>query len=135
MDRRTVARLSRLALLAGAAGCSSPEWPGDTGLFAVQVQDDTFRVRITTPDVVAEAMDRLENAAGEALVIGELARGDGGFNAPWTWHMIPETVRIVDAAIELCDGTPSMVEANLDYWIDTVGSFCPWGARIVRRLE
>ena len=36
------------------------------------------------------------------------------------------------AAIELCDGTPSQVEGNLDYWVDTVQRFCHWSAQIVK---
>ncbi len=41
-------------------------------------------------------------------------------------------LRLVISKIELCDGTPSQVEANLDYWVDTVQRFCPWSAKIVR---
>jgi hypothetical protein len=24
-----------------------------------------------------------------------------------------------------------MVDADVDYWVDTVGQYCPWGARVV----
>ncbi len=65
--------------------------------------------------------------------IGTLARGDGGFNMPWSWHLLPKTVEVADFTIELCDGRPSMVEADLDYWVDTVKQFCPWGGRLVER--
>jgi len=34
--------------------------------------------------------------------------------------------------MELCDGTPSQVEAKLDYWLETVQRFCPWSAKIVK---
>jgi hypothetical protein len=37
-------------------------------------------------------------------------------------------------SIELCDGRPAMVEADLNYWLTRVGSFCPWGARVVAEL-
>jgi hypothetical protein len=33
--------------------------------------------------------------------------------------------------MELCDGRPSMVEADLPYWLGTVKRFCPWGAKVV----
>jgi hypothetical protein len=59
--------------------------------------------------------------------IGPLRAGDGGFNAPWSWHFDPDEVRFAEAAIELCDGTPSYVEEHLaDY-----PSYCPWAAQVV----
>ena len=42
---------------------------------------------------------------------------------------------VPDFAVEVCDGRPSMVEADLSYWLDTVGRFCPWGATVVERLS
>ena len=39
---------------------------------------------------------------------------------------------MAEVTIELCDGLPSHVEEDLDYWADTVKRFCPWHAKIVR---
>ena len=64
-----------------------------------------------------------------AFPAGPLLRGDGGFNAPWSWHFDPDQVRMVEAAIEVCDGTPSYVETHLSDF----PTYCPWGARIVRQ--
>jgi hypothetical protein len=36
-----------------------------------------------------------------------------------------------EAAIELCDGLPSYVEENVDEFVDGVGRYCPWAARLV----
>ncbi len=33
--------------------------------------------------------------------------------------------------MELCDGLPSDVEKDIDYWAGTVGRFCPWSAVLV----
>ena len=60
--------------------------------------------------------------------IGPLVPGNGGFNAPWSWHFDPERVRMAEIAIEVCDGQPSYVEENL---ADFVTAYCPWGARVV----
>jgi hypothetical protein len=38
---------------------------------------------------------------------------------------------MAEVTIELCDGRPSDLENNLVYWMDTVGRFCPWSARLV----
>ena len=61
----------------------------------------------------------------------QLYAGDGGFNSPWSWHLDPATIEVPDLAIEVCDGRPSMVEADLPYWLSSVKAFCPWGARVV----
>jgi hypothetical protein len=71
-------------------------------------------------------------ASGRVGVIsGQLAAGDGGFNAPWSWHLVPSSVTAPDLAIELCDGRPSFVQNDLTYWMQSVKQFCPWGARVV----
>jgi hypothetical protein len=49
--------------------------------------------------------------------------------------MAPDSIEVADVTIELCDGRPSDVESALDYWIDTVGRFCPWGTEVVARLQ
>jgi hypothetical protein len=28
-----------------------------------------------------------------------------------------------------------MVEDDLEYWLESVGRFCPWGAKVVERPE
>ena len=39
----------------------------------------------------------------------------------------------VEGSIELCDGCPSFVESDLDYWIDVVSSYCPWSSEVMAR--
>lgn len=33
--------------------------------------------------------------------------------------------------IELCDGTPAMIDDDLETWLTSVGSFCPWSAQVI----
>lgn len=120
------------AMLTGACSDGSTS-PTTLDRFAVQVSGETFVVMVSA-DEVAGFEARL--ASGETGVVsGTLAPGDGGYNAPWGWHMVPASVHTADLAVEVCDGRPSMVEADLDYWLDTVGAFCPWGATVVARLD
>ena len=35
---------------------------------------------------------------------------------------------LTEFAIELCDGNAVLVSQDVDYWVDTVGQFCPWGS-------
>lgn len=115
------------------AGCGeTPTAPEDGAIFVVEVSGEEFRALVTDDDVVADLEARLD-AGTEGVISGALASGDGGFNAPWSWHWEPESVHVADFAIEVCDGRPSMVEDDLTYWLDTVEQFCPWGATVVRR--
>ena len=45
--------------------------------------------------------------------------------------MDPMEIEMAEVTIELCDGTPSIIENNLDEWLDVVGQFCPWDARLI----
>lgn len=98
--------------------------------FIVDVHGERFIIHILDVEAIRLAEESLRGE-NNFFPMGELARGDGGFNKPWSWHLKPETVRMVEFSIELCDGLPSHIENDLDYWVETVKSYCPWGARIV----
>jgi hypothetical protein len=42
---------------------------------------------------------------------------------------------LTEVAIELCDGNAVLVSQDVDYWVDTVGQFCPWGARVAEEIS
>ncbi|MEZ4630310.1 MAG: hypothetical protein R2880_06335 [Deinococcales bacterium] len=65
---------------------------------------------------------------------GAIAAGNGDINTPWNWHFVDSAWDLVEVSIELCDGNISLVEANLDYWLNSVKFFCPWGGRIVEEM-
>lgn len=100
--------------------------------------EECFILRLADPDKVIEARQLLQDTAPTRFPVGELRRGDGGFNTcgqyHWQWHIDPASVQFVEMAIELCDGRPSFIQERLDYWIDTVRTYCPWSARLVREL-
>ena len=134
-------RFSLLALCALAlAACDSSD-PAPPALAVYEAEVDTddgperFRFGVATDAQVVEAEAAL--AAGRVGVVhGTVARGDGGVNDGYSWHLDPASVTFPDVAIEVCDGRPrSDVEADLDYWTETVGIYCPWGAQIVRRVR
>jgi hypothetical protein len=92
---------------------------------------ELFRVILRDTAQIAAADLELRDRWGR-FVSGRLAPGDGGFNAPWNWHLIPDSTWVAEFAIELCDGCPSAVEDYLDGWLE-LGMFCPWSAQFVRR--
>ena len=107
--------------------------PNNAATFVVQVEDEQFRVRIEDAATIAQARALIANGQ-QKNVNGEIARGSGGFNTGYSWHLRPGTVAFADVTIELCDGMPSYVEENVDYYVDTVKQYCPWGARIVSEV-
>jgi hypothetical protein len=122
-----------MGLLLTVGACADAAAPDGGALFRVDVSGESFHVSMVDEAVIAEAERRIQEEDGVAIVIGALARGDGGFNQPWSWHMLPMTVQVADISIEVCDGRPSMVDADLDYWVDTVKQFCPAGGRLMER--
>lgn len=120
------------ALLACAAlaSCGDGDWPVDPVTFTVRLWGlsaaEEFRVSSTSAQFVAQARAQLALPVSERrlFVSGGLHSGNGGYNHGWGWHLRDTT--LAQASIELCDGRPSMVQANLGYWINTVKSFCPW---------
>jgi hypothetical protein len=106
------------------AGCSDPDdLEAD---FVVAVGSERFVVRVTDPATIREARAQV-TGQGRKFPIGPLLAGDGGFNAPWSWRLDPDAVRLTEAAIEVCDALPSFVEAHrADF-----PTYCPWSARIV----
>ena len=114
--------------------------PSETGaLFLIRAcasADDpdgqTFRVLIRDPAAIAEA-ESLIGAGQQKTLFGPLRAGDGGFNAPWSWHLEPDAIGFADVTIELCDGCPKFVENDLDYWLGTVRQYCPWTTEVVAR--
>ncbi|MGD2135255.1 MAG: hypothetical protein PVF27_03800 [Gemmatimonadales bacterium] len=135
MRNTRVRILPCLFALIVVAGCRDGTAPVDGALYRVETSSEHFHVLVRDSATIADIESRLAADSWHGIVNGELARGDGGFNQPWSWHMIPETVEIADFTIELCDGQPSLVEADLDYWIDTVGRYCPWGGEVVERVD
>jgi hypothetical protein len=124
--RPVKARIALVAATLLAGACSSdPDEP--YAEFLVGVGRETFVLRATDPETVSLAFDNFRGR-NAMFPIGPLRRGDGGFNAPWSWHFDPDAVRMTEVAIEVCDGVPSYVEANLQ---DFLSGYCPWSARVV----
>jgi hypothetical protein len=120
--------LLAMGVLLPACSATEPDPPGVD--FLVDVSGETFVLRSTHPETIRLARENLEGG-NSRFPLGPLRDGDGGFNAPWTWHLDPAETRMVEVAIEVCDGRPSYVEAHEEDF-DT---YCPWSARVVGVLE
>lgn len=126
MGRYLVAAIAGFALTA----CDDDPAEPQTGpVFVIEAAGQNFRVMITDAAVAAQAR-QLIGSTQSININGEIARGNGGFNTGYRWHLKPNTVEFADMTIEVCDGEPSFVEENVDYFVDTVKRYCPWGIKV-----
>lgn len=102
--------------------------------FTIDVVGEHFSIIATDPETKKLLTENYEGK-NSMHVTGRLARGDGGFNSPWPWHLDPDSVRMAEVSIELCDGRPSLIEEDLEYWLETVGNYCPWSSKVVKLPE
>jgi hypothetical protein len=100
-------------------------------LVTFDVLGQQYSVFVTDSAAIEQvlAVQRGENQA--KIPSGRLVAGSVPYNEPWSWHIDPVDIHMAEVTIELCDGTPQMVEDNLDYWLQSVQRFCPWAATIV----
>ena len=101
--------------------------PGKAGQFTARTSDAM---------VIAQARRELaQPETGRAMHInGRLAAGADG-NAPWNWHIEDNGWKLVEISMGGCDGTPDIVEKNLEYWLGTVKRFCPWQAYVLEERK
>lgn len=139
MLRQTILALGALLALAGCnQAATPPAEPPPAQVepapefvvfeFVQPTHNERFRAQTNDPAVIARARAELAKPMAERTlhIHGALTRGDG-VNAPWSWSF--GAWDLAEMSMELCDGWPSDVEANLDHWME-VGSFCPWASRI-----
>lgn len=98
-------------------------------------EDERFRIFVVHPETIREAERILAGQEPQKIVTGVLRCGHGNFNGPWGWHLDPPSVGFAEMTIELCDGCPSFIEEDPDYWLGTVGRYCPWSAEVLRRVR
>lgn len=129
-----VVLLAPLLLACGDDGPTDVPDELEGGMLATfRVQSDTFRVWTDRPGAMASLEALASDGGAASIPNAPLLRGPGraDHNEPWSWHLHPEALEIVAVAAEVCDGRPSFVEEELDYWIDDVGRYCPWSAELV----
>ncbi|MDH4209148.1 MAG: hypothetical protein OEV76_09765, partial [Anaerolineae bacterium] len=121
-------------LIACAAPATTPE-PGELsgGIVATfEVVDEEFRVWVTNPGTLQQILDLQRGAGSANIPNGRILRGPGQAerNEPWSWHLDHEQIEMAEITVEVCDGMPSFAE-EVDYFVETVGHYCPWSARLV----
>jgi hypothetical protein len=129
--RKLISSLGALAIAVAAASCSDSTGPGVARFrFRESLTSEVIRVAINNVAAEAEATSLLQSGE-ERWVLGSIRRGDGGFNAGWTWHLDPATISFAEVTIEACQTAASAIADDLDYWIG-FGQVCIWGVVAAR---
>lgn len=126
---RVLLIVAALVVAAGvvAAVLLVPGLTSRTPVATFRVVDETYKIELATPELVAHAEALLAGDDVASIPNGVVVRDDPGPNAPWSWHIDPATLEFADMTIEVCDGLPSYVEEG----IVTSDRYCPWSAEIV----
>jgi hypothetical protein len=129
--RERVASLMCVLCVAAGTACSQPREAVFEFASTADVKAPTFMAKATDEKTIAAVRAELAKLPSDRSmhIAGPLERGDGGVNAPWSWHFTPDKWSLAEKSMELCDGTPQYVEEHLDAWLKDVGTYCPWKYR------
>jgi hypothetical protein len=118
-----------------SAGCDLVPEPTPRGgvLATFEVGGEQFRVFVTNPSAIGQLFALQSGQSFANIPNGKIRRGAGvgRHNAPYTWHLDPEEIELAALTTEVCDGRPSYVQDNVGEYVDVVGRYCPWGAKLI----
>ncbi len=102
-------------------------------LATFDVSGEHFNLWTTNEETITDILALQADPTLATFPNGPILRGPGeaDHNGPWSWHLDPAATEMAEMTIEVCDGRPSYVEANVDEFVDTVGRYCPWSAELV----
>jgi hypothetical protein len=97
------------------------------------VSGERFRVWVSNPQTIWDLYRLKKGLSTASIPNGRILRGPGraAHNVPYRWHLDPQDITMADFTTEVCDAMPSHVEENLGEFVDNVGRYCPWTARLV----
>ncbi|MDP6614547.1 MAG: hypothetical protein QF835_05955, partial [Candidatus Marinimicrobia bacterium] len=100
-------------------------------------EESNYVVATDNDALIDQCRSQLELPEAERMlhINGFLDYGDGGFNQPWGWHIIPNEWVLAEMSIGICNAYPENVENDLDYWINTVGQLCNWSSFIKEEIS
>ncbi len=122
-----------LVLVLSVGDCKSPTNPdlqgGVLAAFEVGATEERYSILITNEETIRQIYALKNGQSNETIPNGLVVRGAVSYNKPWSWHIDSEDIHMAFATVEINDGLPSMVEAELDGWAGRF--FGPWGARLI----
>lgn len=107
---------------------------------AADWRDSSFIIATNNPALIEQVEQQLTlPVAQRKIVNGRLLSGNGSYNKNAThhfkWHFKESDWSLTDLSIEVYDGRPySDVDNDLNYWLNTMKRFAPWGSYIKREI-
>jgi len=123
----------------GSSGDDVPQPPAERKfLFGIRSHnkgEQDFVAFSSRPEVISKVLKELGKPVSERtlMINGAIDRGNDG-NRNWSWHFKPDDWDLAEISVEVCDGLPSDVEKDIDYWVDTVKRFCPWDSFVKKEI-
>jgi hypothetical protein len=103
------------------------------GVYAVfRVGTETFYALITNLTGIQQAIDLWQGRSTAQIPNGKLVCTSANYNCGYSWYLDPSSIQFADVTIELCDGTPSYVEANCASFGT---NYCPWSAQLIELYD
>ena len=95
---------------------------------------ERFQVWVKNPQPIRDLYRLKKGLSTASIPNGRILRGPGraAHNVPYGWHLDPQDISMADFKTEVCDARPSYVEENVGEFVNNVGRYCPWSARLVK---
>ena len=126
-----------MAVFLTVASCNQTVGLATSGTFIVAVANEQFRVRIDNSLIANQARRMANGQDRQKIITGTVARGDGGFNTGYGWHLNPQSITLEETTAESCNvnnAKPSDIQADITHWVDTVKKYCPGFGRFVSEI-
>jgi hypothetical protein len=125
----TVGRLLALGMTLALGACSGPGNGSSTPPVVVTFEvagDERFKALLTDPADIDLARRLLDGEDVPSIPNGRVLR-ETGVNEGWHWSLDPNDFSFGNETIEVCDGLPSDIEAE----VVTGDHYCPWSAVVI----
>lgn len=135
-----VLRSSRVLSVLAALASLGTAHASDAAYFRVSGTEpsDEFVIMLTDEAKIAEARAIVDGTETVRVhVHGIILPVAEKYNAPWSFHLDPDTIQFFEMAAEVCDAKTSYVQDHLS---DVGGAFlpgghwCPWASRVISEI-
>jgi len=107
---------------------------------AADWRDSSFIIATSKASLIEQIETQLSLPVVQRKIVnGLLVSGNGGYNKNSThsfkWRFKENDWQLADLSIEIYDGRPySDVDTDINYWLNTVKRFAPWGSYIKKEI-